>query len=135
MCRNIKKLGMKRKVKIASLIIAVVISLALIIEAVIYLLFPGYTFSGYLVIPFFFAIIYVCASFFITPNMTSRQLTKKIIGLKAVKMFVCLSFLVIAAVVMRDNVIAIAINFLVYYIILLIPECAYCMYMKKHIKE
>ena len=50
-------------------------------------------------------------------------------------MFVCLSFLVIAAVVMRDNVIAIAINFLVYYIILLIPECAYCMYMKKHIKE
>ena len=125
---------MMRKIKISFLVTIMMLLLALLAEAFITACFPQYTFNGHWAVPIFFWVFYVCASLFIKPGMKSMEFTRCFIGLKAAKIFFSMIFVAVASALMRENVLAIVFNFFVYYLLLLIPECAYGVYMKKHIK-
>ncbi len=98
-------------------------------------LFPQYTFKGYLFIPLYFWLFYIVASFFVHQPMSAVEFTKQLIGLKAIKMFLSMLFITTLAFFMRQHVVSIVFNFIVYYLLLLFPECAYSIYVKKHIKR
>lgn len=125
---------MKRKIKISLFIVVTMLLLSLVTDLFIARCFPVYTFKERWAVPVFFCLFYICASLSLPPGMTSKQFTIRFIGLKAAKMFFSMFFIALLAFVMRDDVISIVINFFVYYVLLLVPECAYGIYMKKHIR-
>ena len=67
--------------------------------------------------------------------MNAGEFTRFLMGFKAVKMFVSMLFITALAFFMRQHVVAIVFNFIVYYLLLLVPECMYSIYAKKHIKK
>lgn len=126
---------MSRFLKTAFSITAIVFVIALVGEVVMATAFPQYTFKGHLFVPLYFWLFYILASFFVHTPMTATDYTKFLIGFKAVKMFVSMVFITALAFFMRQYVVAIVFNFILYYLLLLVPECAYCIYAKKHIKK
>ncbi len=107
---------------------------ALLAEIVITQCFSQYDFEGHWVVPVYFIIFYVVASLFAVPGMTSIEFTRCFIGFKATKIFCSMLFIMVSAFLMRENILAVVCIFFVYYLLLLIPECAYSIYMKKHLK-
>ena len=107
---------------------------ALLAEFINTACFPQRGFIGNWVISLYFLFLYVGASMFVHQGMSSAEFTRFFIGFKAAKMFFSLLFVAISAFLMRDNVQPFLFNFFAYYLLLLIPECAYCIYMKKHIR-
>ena len=67
--------------------------------------------------------------------MPDIQKLRFFIGVKAVKMFVSLVFVALLAFVFREQLLAIVFNFLLYYLLLLVPESICGMSLKKHIKN
>ena len=126
---------MSRFLKTAFSITAIVFVIALVGEVVMATVFPQFAFRGHLFVPLYFWIFYLVAAFFAHRPMTATDYTKFLIGFKAVKMFVSMVFITALAFFMRQYVVAIVFNFIVYYLLLLVPECAYAIYAKKHIKK
>lgn len=124
---------MKRFLKFASAMTAILFFMVLVGEVFIVTLFPQYTFKGHLIVPLYFWLFYLISSFFVHLPMTAVEYTKFLIGFKAVKMFVSMLFITVLAFLMRDIVVAIVFNFIVYYLLLLVPECIYSMYLKKYL--
>lgn len=126
---------MSRLLKTVLSITAIVLVIVLVGEVVMATAFPQYTFKGHLFVPLYFWLFYILASFFVHRPMTALEFTKLLIGFKAVKIFVSMLFITALAFFMRQYVVAIIFNFIIYYLLLLVPECAYCISVKKHIKK
>ncbi len=104
-------------------------------EAFLCCFFPTYMFKGHLAVPLFFWLFYVSVAFLVKKGMNDVQMLRFFIGVKAVKMFVSLVFVTVLAFVYREQLLAIVFNFLLYYLLLLIPETICCVSLKKHIKN
>lgn len=128
-------MAMSRFLKISFAVTAVIFLLTLVGEVFMATVFPQYAFRGHLFVPLYFWLFYLVAAFFAHRPMTAVEFTKFLIGFKAVKMFVTMLFITALAFFMRQYVVAIVFNFIVYYLLLLVPECAYSIYAKKHIKK
>lgn len=126
---------MSRFLKISLAVTVIIFLLTLVGEVFMATVFPQYAFRGHLFVPLYFWIFYLVAAFFAHRPMTAMDYTKFLIGFKAVKMFVSMVFITALAFFMRQYVVAIVFNFIVYYLLLLVPECAYAIYAKKHIKK
>lgn len=126
---------MKILLKISLAVTAILFLMTLVGEVFIVMLFPQYTFKGHLLIPLYFWLFYLSAAFVVHQPMSAVEYTKYLIGLKAVKMFVSMLFITVLAFFMREYVVAIVFNFIVYYLLLLIPECIYSISLKKRIKK
>ena len=125
---------MKRKIKIVLLTTTLVLLVALFVEWVTSTCFPQLAFRGSWVVPLYYWLFYTAAFWFVTPSMTGAEFTRFIIGLKAAKIFISMLFAVALACLMRESVLPLVLNIIFYYLLLLVPECAYSIYMKKHIK-
>lgn len=125
---------MKKLLKATLALTAIILVLSLLGEAFMALCFPQYTFKDHWIVPLYFWIFYLGALLSLDTGMTGVAFTRYIIGFKAVKMFASVFFITIAAFLMRDNVLPVLFTFFVYYLLLLVPECAYSIYLKKHIK-
>ncbi len=126
---------MNKFIKTSLVVTAIIVLIAVVAEAFIIMLFPQYTFKGHLFVPLYFLLFYVVTSFFVHRPMNAGEFTRFLIGFKAVKMFVSMLFITTLAFIMRQHVVAIVFNFIVYYLLLLVPECMYSIYAKKHIKK
>ncbi len=124
---------MGNRIKMALILVAAVLLIALVAEFFITLCFPAYLFNGHWVVPVYFLLLYLVALFAMPMRMSGKDFLKFFLGFKAAKMFVSLCFILVAAFVMRGQVPALAFNFLLYYLLLLVPECLYSMYYKKHL--
>ena len=109
--------------------------IAAAVELVIELFFPEYRFKGYWGVPLFFWVFYACALLAMPRKMNNMDFVKFNLGIKAVKMFTSLCFATVAAFFMREHTIAILFNFIVYYLLLLVPECIFFIHIKKHINR
>lgn len=125
---------MKKQFKTIFILTGILLLLSLLAELIMSHCFPQYIFKGHWVVTLYFWILYMGALFFMPAPMSGTAFAKYIIGLKGVKMLASMFFIAIFAFIMRDNVISLVITFFVYYLLLLVPECAYSIYMKKHIK-
>lgn len=126
---------MSRFLKISLAVTVIIFLFTLVGEVFMATVFPQYAFRGHLFVPLYFWIFYLVAAFIAHRPMTAIDFTKFLIGFKAVKMFVSMVFITALAFFMRQYVVAIIFNFIVYYLLLLVPECAYAIYAKKHIKK
>ncbi|MBQ8543251.1 MAG: hypothetical protein IJ436_07250 [Bacteroidaceae bacterium] len=126
---------MSRFLKILMVVTSIIFFMVVIGELFISNCFPQYTFKGHLAIPLYFWLLYLLAAMFVQAPMTAVEYTKFLIGFKALKMFVSMVFITALAFFMREQVVAIVFNFIIYYLLLLVPECLYSIYIKKHIKK
>lgn len=126
---------MSRFLKTSIVITAIIFLLVLVGEVLMAAVFPQYVFKGHLFVPLYLWLFYLLAAFFVHRPMSAVEFTKMLIGVKAVKMFVSMLFITVLAFFMREHVVAIVFNFIVYYLLLLVPECIYCIYVKKDIKR
>lgn len=122
-------------IKKTLVITAIIVLIAVVAEAFMVMFFPQYTFKGHLLVPLYFLLFYVVTLFFVHSPMNAGEFTRFLIGFKAVKMFVSMLFITTLAFFMRQHVVAIVFNFIVYYLLLLVPECIYSIYARKHINK
>ena len=125
---------MGNKIKSALIVVAIVLVLAFVAEFFMSACFPEYLFNGHLVVPVYFGLFYLVTLLLMPSKMSGKEFFKFFIGFKAVKIFLSMSFIVVLAFVWREQVLALVFNFLVYYLLMLVPECLYGVYCKKHIK-
>ena len=119
----------------AILVITVIIcSFFLLVETVIPSCLPQVVFKEHWAVALYFWLFYSGVVMFVNKKMTSLEFTRYYIGMKAAKLFLSLLFIAVIAFLQRDNILSVVLNFFVYYMFLLVPECAFGIYMKKHFK-
>lgn len=126
---------MKGFAKIVVALSAIMLFMTFVGEVVMHLFFSQYMFKGHLFIPLYFWFFYLLAAYFAHRPMSNMEFTRFLLGFKALKMFVSMVFVTLLAFFLRDEVVAIILNFAVYYLLLLVPECIYSIYLKKNIKN
>lgn len=125
---------MKIYTKAILLITVIICTFFLLVETVVPYCFPQAGFEAHWAVALYFWLFYSVAVMFVNNRMTGVGFTRYFIGLKAAKLFVSLLFVVALAYMARERMLAAVVNFFVYYMLLLVPECAFGIYMKKHLK-
>ncbi len=118
------------KLKTIIILTAVVCVLFFLVEGILLNFFPSYVFKGHIMIPVFFWLLYVLAIVPLSPGMRVMKLTRYILGFKAVKMFLSMLVVLVGAFVMRSQLVSVVFVFMFYYMIMLVPESLFFMYIK-----
>lgn len=118
------------KLKTIIILTAVVCVLFFLVEGILLNFFPSYVFKGHIMIPVFFWLLYVLAIVSLSPGMCVMKLTRYILGFKAVKMFLSMLVVLVGAFVMRSQLVSVVFVFMFYYMIMLVPESLFFMYIK-----
>lgn len=126
---------MINKKKTILLFTLLMILLATAGEVMIAYLFPAYTSRTHLVVPLYFWVFYTVSVYALPERLDSGLLAKNLVWLKSLKMVVSLFALLVMALVFRDNAKGVIVDFLVFYLLLIVPESAYIMYIRKNIDK
>lgn len=126
---------MINKKKTILLFTLLMILLATAGEVMIAYLFPAYTSRTHLVVPLYFWVFYTVSIYALPERLDSGLLAKNLVWLKSLKMVVSLFALLVMALVFRDNAKGVIVDFLVFYLLLIVPESAYIMYIRKNIDK
>lgn len=126
---------MINKKKTILLFTLLMILLAAAGEVMIAYLFPAYTSRTHLVVPLYFWVFYTVSVYALPERLDSGLLAKNLVWLKSLKMVVSLFALLVMALVFRDNAKGVIVDFLVFYLLLIVPESAYIMYIRKNIDK
>ena len=126
---------MINKKKTILLFTLLMILLATAGEVMIAYLFPAYTSRTHLVVPLYFWVFYTVSIYALPERLDSGLLAKNLVWLKSLKMVVSLFALLVMALVFRDNAKGVIVDFIVFYLLLMVPESAYIMYIRKNIDK
>ena len=126
---------MINKKKTILLFTLLMILLATAGEVMIAYLFPAYTSRTHMVVPLYFWVFYTVSIYALPERLDSGLLAKNLVWLKSLKMVVSLFALLVMALVFRDNAKGVIVDFLVFYLLLMVPESAYIMYIRKNIDK
>lgn len=126
---------MINKKKTILLFTLLMILLATAGEVMIAYLFPAYTSRTHLVVPLYFWVFYTVSVYALPERLDSGLLAKNLVWLKSLKMVVSLFALLVMALLFRDNAKGVIVDFLVFYLLLIVPESAYIMYIRKNIDK
>lgn len=126
---------MINKKKTILLFTLLMILLATAGEVMIAYLFPAYTSRTHLVVPLYFWVFYTVSIYALPERLDSGLLAKNLVWLKSLKMVVSLFALLVMALLFRDNAKGVIVDFLVFYLLLIVPESAYIMYIRKNIDK
>ena len=126
---------MINKKKTILLFTLLMILLATAGEVMIAYLFPAYTSRTHLVVPLYFWVFYTVSIYALPERLDSGLLAKNLVWLKSLKMVVSLFALLVMALVFRDNAKGVIVDFLVFYLLLIVSESAYIMYIRKNIDK
>jgi hypothetical protein len=126
---------MINKKKTILLFTLLMILLAAAGEVMIAYLFPAYTSRMHLVVPLYFWVFYTVSVYALPERLDSGLLAKNLVWLKSLKMVVSLFALLVMALLFRDNAKGVIVDFLVFYLLLIVPESAYIMYIRKNIDK
>jgi hypothetical protein len=128
-------MAMINKKKTILLFTLLMILLATAGEVMIAYLFPAYTSRTHLVVPLYFWVFYTVSVYALPERLDSGLLAKNLVWLKSLKMVVSLFALLVMALLFRDNAKGVIVDFLVFYLLLIVPESAYIMYIRKNIDK
>lgn len=126
---------MINKKKTILLFALLMILLAAAGEVMIAYLFPAYTSRTHLVVPLYFWVFYTVSVYALPERLDSGLLAKNLVWLKSLKMVVSLFALLVMALLFRDNAKGVIVDFLVFYLLLIVPESAYIMYIRKNVDK
>lgn len=126
---------MINKKKTILLFTLLMILLATAGEVMIAYLFPAYTSRTHLVVPLYFWVFYTVSIYALPDRLDSGLLAKNLVWLKSLKMVVSLFALLVMALVFRGNAKGVIVDFLVFYLLLIVPESTYIMYIRKNIDK
>ena len=126
---------MINKKKTILLFTLLMILLATAGEVMIAYLFPAYKSRTHLVVPLYFWVFYTVSIYALPERLDSGLLAKNLVWLKSLKMVVSLFALLVMALVFRDNAKGVIVDFLFFYLLLIVPESAYIMYIRKNIDK
>lgn len=112
-----------------------IVLIALVMEMAMERLFPSYTSANYLLIPLFYLLFHVVSAIFLFKKYSPVQLIKVHMIVKGVKMILSLFVLLILSFVLRSEGLAVIVNFLVYSLLLLVPESYGFISLKKRVQN
>lgn len=124
---------MSKTNNISQKIFLLVLAIATILICVQNFVLPQYnTVSMYIVPCFFVALYFVAFIFVLNSNLTMQLFVRRFIVFKTVKSMLTLAAMLISAYVCRDEAKQLLVSFLAYYLLMLLPETLYAVYMKKN---
>lgn len=104
-------------------------------EAMVAYLFPTYASRVYLGVPLYFWVFYTVSIYALPERLDLKLLAKNLVKLKSLKMIVSLFVLLGMALMFRSHAKGMILYFLVFYILLIVPESLYTMHIRKNIDK
>lgn len=104
-------------------------------ELVLSYLFPSYTAKSHLAVPVYFWLFYTIAVVLAPSRLDTVTLAKSLVKLKSIKLLASLFVLLIICFIFKGHFKGVAVNFIAFYILLLVPESMYVISLKKSIKK
>ncbi|MBR6648670.1 MAG: hypothetical protein IKL29_04755 [Bacteroidaceae bacterium] len=97
-----------------------------------YLVFPQYITSAMWIVPAYYVLLYFVAfTFVLVSDLSMRLLLQRLMVFKTVKLLVTMAAMLLSVYIFSDEAKSLLIAFLVYYLLMMIPETLYTIYMKK----
>ena len=97
----------------------------------IYLL-PQYDYPLYWVVPGFFLLFYAVAlSFVLKPSLPAKKFLEVFMLFKTIKLISSLAVMLLLAFFCREQAANLLVTFLIYYLIMMLPETLYGTYIRK----
>lgn len=97
-----------------------------------YLVFPQYITPAMWIVPAYYVLLYFVAfTFVLVSDLSMRLLLQRLMVFKTVKLLVTMAAMLLSVYIFSDEAKSLLIAFLVYYLLMMIPETLYTIYMKK----
>lgn len=97
-----------------------------------YLVFPQYVTPAMWIVPAYYVLLYFVAfTFVLVSDLSMRLLLQRLMVFKTVKLLVTMAAMLLSVYIFSDEAKSLLIAFLVYYLLMMIPETLYTIYMKK----
>lgn len=97
-----------------------------------YLVFPQYITPVMWIVPAYYVLLYFVAfTFVLVSDLSMRLLLQRLMVFKTVKLLVTMAAMLLSVYIFSDEAKSLLIAFLVYYLLMMIPETLYTIYMKK----
>lgn len=97
-----------------------------------YLVFSQYITPAMWIVPAYYVLLYFVAfTFVLVSDLSMRLLLQRLMVFKTVKLLVTMAAMLLSVYIFSDEAKSLLIAFLVYYLLMMIPETLYTIYMKK----
>ena len=111
-------------------LVAVIVA---ILAALQYIVFPQYCTVSMCIIPLFFLVLYSVAFIYIlVPGIPAKVFLSRFSVYKTAKLLLSMAVMLMSAFIFRSDAKQLLIAFLAYYLLLMLPETFYAMYMRKN---
>ncbi len=123
--------------KAAIYIFIVYISLLLLAmggKAILHAMLPQYDYPLYWAVAALFFVLYGVAYIVLSPQaVTTKKFYERFLVFKTLKLIMSLAAMLILVFIFREQAHNLLITFLIYYLVMMIPETLYSVYVKKHV--
>lgn len=124
---------MDKQMNISQRLMVLVVVIVAILAALQYIVFPQYCTASMCIIPLFFLVLYfVSFTYFLVPGITMKVFLSRFSVYKTAKLLLSMAVMLMSAFVFRSDAKQLLIAFFAYYLLLMLPEIFYAMYMRKN---
>lgn len=124
---------MGKQTNISQRLLIFTVVIVAILAALQYVVFPQYCTASMCIIPLFFLVLYFVAfTFVLVPGIPMKAFLNRLSVYKTVKLLLSMAVMLLSAFVFRDDAKQLLVAFLVYYLLMMLPETLYAMYMRKN---
>ena len=129
----IKNGQMGKQTNISQRLLIFTVVIVAILAALQYVVFPQYCTASMCIIPLFFLVLYfVSFTYFLVPGITMKVFLSRFSVYKTAKLLLSMAVMLMSAFIFRSDAKQLLIAFLAYYLLLMLPETFYAMYMRKN---
>ncbi len=118
------------RIKIYTFFTLLMLAVAFALELLTRAHFPEFCTMARFAIPLYFWVLYSLL-LLVKPSANNASFTKYFMFFKSVKLLLSLMFIFLLAFIVRKYAVGLVINFFIYYMILLLAESAFAIYIKK----
>ena len=124
---------MDKQTNISQRLLVLAVVIVAILAALQYVVFPQYCTASMCFIPLFFLVLYFVAfSFVLVRGIPMKAFLNRLSVYKTVKLLLSMAVMLLSAFLFRDDAKQLLVTFLVYYLLMMLPETLYAMYMRKN---
>ena len=124
---------MSKQMNISQRLLLLAAVIVAMLAAVQYFVFPQYCTLSMCIIPLFFLVLYFVAfKFVLVPGIPMKVFLNRLSVYKTVKLLLSMAVMLLSAFLFRGDARQLLVAFLVYYLIMMLPETLYAMYMRKN---
>ena len=124
---------MGKQMNISQRLLVLAVVIVAILSALQYFVFPQYCTASMCIIPLFFLVVYsVAFTLVLVPGIPMKAFLSRFSAYKTAKLLLSMAAMLLSAFVFRDDAKQLLIAFLVYYLLMMLPETLYAMYMRKN---